>query len=407
MSGPATDGAFFDSEAFLNLRSFESAAAARLSRTAWDYYRSGAWDEATLRQNEAAWARWSVLHRVLVDVSKRRSTTNVLGFPASMPVWIAPTAMQRMCCDEGECDTARAAAAAAVPMVLSSLATRRVEDVCAAAQSVDANGGGTAAHSMLMQIYVAKDRGFTRDLVARCERAGCRGFVLTVDTPVWGVRERDIRNGFRVPDGMRIENLQRPGAPTGHTGRGIGESLGWTIDDSLSWRDLEALCEWTALPVIVKGVCRADDALRSIESGARGVIVSNHGGRQLDGAPATAESLPAVAEAIDGRAAVLVDGGIRRGVDVLRAIALGADAVMIGRPVLWALAVGGEAGVRRMLALLHREIDLAMALAGCPDIASITRDLLMRTPAASMQDDGVDRAPASASAVSDHIDPSV
>lgn len=354
-------------ETLLNLRAFEGAAAARLDPTAWDYYRSGAWDEQTLLQNERAWAQWSILHRVLVDVSARTTATEVLGAPSSMPLWIAPTAMQRMCTPEGECDTARAAAAAGVPMVLSSLSTRTVEDVCRAASG-----------SVFMQIYVAKDRAFTRDLVARCERAGVRGFVLTVDTPVWGVRERDIRNGFRVPDGMRIENLTRPGVPTGHAGRGIGESLGWTIDDSLSWRDLEALCAWTSLPVLVKGVCRADDALRAIDSGARGVIVSNHGGRQLDGAPATAESLPAVAEAIDHRAAVLVDGGIRRGVDLIRALALGAHAVLLGRPILWGLAVAGEAGVRRVLEIMRREFDLAMALSGCAEVEAVSRDLLLR-----------------------------
>jgi len=357
-------------ESLLNLHDFEAAAAVRLDRTAWDYYRSGAWDERTLRENEAAWQRWRVLHRVLVDVSRRTPAASVLGLASAMPVWIAPTAMQRMCSAEGECDTARAAAACGVPMVLSSLATRPVEDVCAAAQGAP----------IIMQIYVAKDRGFTRDLVTRCERAGCRAFVLTVDTPVWGVRERDIRNGFRVPDGLRIENLERPGVPTGHSGRGIGESLGWTIDDGLTWADLGALCEWTSLPVLVKGVCRPDDALRAIDVGARGVIVSNHGGRQLDGAPPTAESLPDVAEAIAGRAAVLVDGGIRRGVDVLRAIALGADAVLVGRPILWGLAVAGEAGVRRVLDLLRREFELAMALSGCADVESITRDLVSLAP---------------------------
>ncbi len=354
----------------LAVRDFEPLAAEALPRLAWDYYRSGAWDETTLRRNEEAWREWRVHHRVLVDVSTRSTACRAAGIDASFPLWIAPTAMQRMCTGEGECDTARAAAAGGVPMVLSSLSTRRVEDVCAAAGS----------NPVLMQIYVAPDRGFTRELVARAAAAGCRGIVLTVDTPVWGVRERDIRNAFRVPDGMRMENLDRPGAPSGHAGRGIGESLGWTIDASLSWKDLEALCGWTDLPVLVKGVCRDDDAERAVASGAKGVIVSNHGGRQLDGAPATAESLPAVAERLAGRAAVLVDGGIRRGVDLLRARALGADAVLIGRPVLWGLAVAAEAGVRRVLEILRHEFELAMALAGCPDLRSIGRDLVTRGP---------------------------
>lgn len=356
----------------ISLRDLERLAAQRLDPTAWDYYRSGAWDEETLRRNEAAWRAWRVYHRVMVDVSTRSTACLVLGVGASMPIWIAPTAMQCMASREGECDTARAAAGAGVPMVLSSLATRTVEDVCTAARRA----------SVLMQLYISPDRGFTRELVARAERAGCSGFVLTVDTPVWGVRERDIRNGFRVPDGLRIENLTRAGGPSGHAGRGIGESLGWTIDASLSWKDLEALCGWTDRPVLVKGICRADDAEHAISCGARGVIVSNHGGRQLDGAPPTAESLPRVVERVKGRfgsgVPVLVDGGIRRGVDVLRALALGASAVLVGRPVLWGLAAGGEAGVRRMLEILRRELDLAMALAGCPTIESISRDLVRR-----------------------------
>jgi 4-hydroxymandelate oxidase len=200
--------------------------------------------------------------------------------------------------------------------------------------------------------------------------------VLTVDTPKWGTRERDIHNGFRVPDGIRIENLARPGGPTGHSGRGIGESLGWTISESLSWKDLAWLAGRTDLPVLVKGICRDDDALKAIDHGAKGIFVSNHGGRQLDGAPPTAESLPEVAAAVKGRVPVLVDGGIRRGVDLLRALALGADAAAIGRPILWGLGAGGEAGVRRVLEILRDEFDLAMALAGCTSVRDITPDLV-------------------------------
>lgn len=354
----------------LSVADFEPIAATALPPSAWDYFRSGAGDERTLRRNEEAWREWRIFHRVLVDVSKRSTVCRALGIPSAFPLWIAPTAMQCMCCPEGECDTARAAASVGAPMVLSSLSTRSVEDVCAAA--------GTGA--VLMQIYIAADRGFTRELVQRAERAGCRGIVVTVDTPVWGVRERDLRNSFRVPDGLRIENLERAGMPSGHSGRGMGECLGWTIDASLSWRDLEALCSWTSLPVIVKGVCRADDAQLAVQSGAEGVIVSNHGGRQLDGAPATAESLPEIADRIGDCAAVFVDGGIRRGVDLLRARALGASIGLIGRPILWGLAAAGERGVRRVLEILRHEFDLAMALAGCPALESITRDLVRRGP---------------------------
>jgi 4-hydroxymandelate oxidase len=200
--------------------------------------------------------------------------------------------------------------------------------------------------------------------------------MVTVDTPVWGVRERDIHNGFRVPDGLRMANLERPGQPTGHSGRGIGESLGWTIDASLTWKDLELLREAVSIPVLVKGVLRGDDAARAIEHGAAGVVVSNHGGRQLDGAMATANALPEVVQAVAGRAPVIVDGGIRRGTDILRALAMGAAAVQVGRPVLWGLAVGGADGVERVLRILMDEFSIAMALAGCASVGSIRRDLI-------------------------------
>jgi 4-hydroxymandelate oxidase len=215
-----------------------------------------------------------------------------------------------------------------------------------------------------------------RELAQRAASAGCDALVLTVDTPVWGIRERDIRNHFRVPDGMRIVHLERPGGPTGHAGRGIHEALAWTIDASLTWRDFEWLRDATALPVMLKGICRAEDAARGVDLGAAAVLVSNHGGRQLDGAPATVEALPHCVDAVAGRVPVLVDGGVRRGTDVLRALALGAQAVCVGRPVLWGLAAGGEAGVARALAILQHELDVSLALAGCAGVADVTADLL-------------------------------
>jgi 4-hydroxymandelate oxidase len=215
-----------------------------------------------------------------------------------------------------------------------------------------------------------------RALAQRAQAAGCDALVLTVDTPVWGIRERDIRNHFRVPDGMRIVHLERPGGPTGHAGRGIHEALSWTIDSSLTWDDVAWLRGSTTLPVLLKGICRAEDARRGVEAGAAGILVSNHGGRQLDGAPATVEALPHCVEAVAGRVPVLVDGGVRRGTDVLRARALGAQAVCIGRPVLWGLACAGEPGVDRVLAILRQELDVAMALTGCASVGEITADLL-------------------------------
>jgi 4-hydroxymandelate oxidase len=268
---------------------------------------------------------------------------------------------------EGEVATVRGAGACGVPMVLSSLSTCTVEEVAAAATA-----------PLWMQIYVSQDRGFTRSLAQRAQAAGCRAIMVTVDTPVWGVRERDIRNGFRVPDGMRMANLERPGMPTGHAGRGIGEALGWTIDAALTWKDLEQLRSSVDIPVLVKGVLRGDDAVRAIDHGASGVVVSNHGGRQLDGALPTAEALPEVVAAVAGRAPVIVDGGVRRGIDMLRALAMGAAAVQVGRPVLWGLAADGARGVSRVLEMLRAEFSLAMALSGSPSVAQITPDLLHR-----------------------------
>jgi len=358
----------FDPARFLNVQELAELAERRIPKVAWDYYRSGSWGEHTLRWNVEAWERLRIRHRVLVDVARRDLRTRLFGSELAFPLLAAPTALQKMAHPDGEAATARACAAAGIPMVLSNLASMTVEEVRAAA------GNATT----WMQIYIGQDRGFTRELAERARVAGCAALVLTVDTPRWGTRERDIHNGFRVPDGIEVANLARPGrdGPTGHAGRGIAEALGWTIDASLTWKDLAWLAAETPLPVLVKGVCRADDALRAIDHGARGIVVSNHGGRQLDGAPPTAESLPEVAAAVKGRVPTIVDGGIRRGVDLLRALALGADAAAIGRPILWGLGAGGEAGVARTLELLREEFDLALALAGCRSVAEVTGDLV-------------------------------
>ena len=349
----------------LSVDAFEHEAARRLERLAHDYYRSGSWGEQTVHANVEAWTRLWLRPRCMVDVQRRDASITLLGERLPSPLLVAPTALHRMAHDEGEVATARGAGACGVPMVLSSLSTCTVESVTRATRG-----------PVWMQIYISQDRGFTRSLAQRAEAAGCRALMVTVDTPVWGVRERDIHNGFRVPDGMRMANLERPGQPTGHTGRGIGEALGWTIDASLTWKDLEMLREAVQVPILVKGVLRGDDAVQAIEHGAAGVVVSNHGGRQLDGALPTASALPEVVQAVAGRVPVLVDGGIRRGTDMLRAIALGASAVQVGRPVLWGLATAGAEGVERVLRILMDEFSLAMALAGCADVASIRRDLV-------------------------------
>ncbi len=357
-----------DLDSLVNLRDVEARAAAKLPRPVFDYYASGACDQVTLGENQAAFARIAVKPRVLVDVSRRDLSTTVLGQPVSFPVLIAPTAFQQLAHPKGEVATARAAAASGTLMVLSTLATCSIEEVAKAA-------GGP----LWFQLYVYKDRGATRALVERAEAAGCTALVLTVDAPVLGRREADIRNRFRLPDGLTLKNLEAAGLdrlPDTTTGSGLAAYFADQLDPALTWRDVEWLRSLTALPLLVKGLLRADDAVRAAESGAAGVIVSNHGGRQLDTVPATITVLPEIADALAERIEVLVDGGIRRGTDVLKALALGASAVLVGRPILWGLAVGGERGVARVLALLRAELDQAMALCGCRSVAEITKDLL-------------------------------
>ncbi len=356
--------------AIFQIDEFEHAARARLDPMAFAYFVGGAGRELTLERNRAAWDALSIWYRVMVDVSRRSTATTLLDLPLSFPLLAAPTALHKMAHPEGELATVRACGEAGIPMVLSSLSTTSVEEVCAAATA-----------PVLFQMYIGPDRGFVRELVNRVERAGCRAIQLTVDAPVWGLREREMRSGFHVPPHLRIVNLERidpQGAtgPTGHTGVGISETLGWTISPNLSWKDLEWLCSLTTLPVIVKGLCRADDALTAVRSGARGIVVSNHGGRQLDGAPSTADALPRIAQAVASRVPVIVDGGIRQGVDILRALALGATAVQIGRPILWGLACAGQPGVKRVIDILASDFDRSMALAGCATVAAVTRDLL-------------------------------
>lgn len=354
----------------LNLLDYERVAAARLDPMAYDYFRGGADDEVTLHQNRAAYDRIALRYRVLVDVSSRDLSTTVLGRRHALPIITAPTAFAAMAHPEGELAVARAAAAMGVTMTLSTLASRSIEDVAAAAVA-----------PRWFQLYVYKDREATRALVARAAAAGYEALLLTVDAPLLGRRERDVRNRFRLPDGMTAANLASAGMgglPPEARDSGLSAYFASMLDQSLSWRDLDWLASISPLPVLVKGVARDDDALRALDHGAAGIVVSNHGGRQLDTSLPTIEALPEVAAAVAGRAAVLVDGGIRRGTDIVKALALGADAVLLGRPILWGLAAAGEDGVRRVLEMLRDELDLAMALCGCPSLASVTPDLVRR-----------------------------
>jgi 4-hydroxymandelate oxidase len=352
----------------LNLFELEALAHAKLTKNAFDYYASGAHDEITLRENIAAWQRLVVHYRTLVDVGTRDASTTALGRRVSMPVLIAPTAFHKMAHPDGELATARAAGAAGTIMILSSLSNTAVEDVVKAASG-----------PIWFQLYVYKDRKATEAVVARAEAAGCEALVLTVDAPFLGTRERDVRNRFALPSGLSVENM----VPSGYGGlarpaadSGLAAYVAELLDPSMSWKDLAWLESITKLPILVKGVVRADDARRAVENGASGIVVSNHGGRQLDTSPATADVLGRIADAVAGRCEIYVDGGVRRGTDVIKALALGARAVLIGRPVLWSLAIDGQRGVETVLGMLKKEIDLAMALAGCASVADATRDLL-------------------------------
>jgi 4-hydroxymandelate oxidase len=294
--------------------------------------------------------------------------TTVLGEPVSMPILIAPTALPGLAHPEGEIAKTKAAGSARTIITLATLSTSSIEEAMA-----------VATGPVWFQLYVFKDREISASLVQRAEAAGCKAVVLTVDVPVLGKRERDVRNRFTLPEHLSLKNLLPSGCqelPKSLAGSGLAAYVASLFDATLTWKDIEWLARVTKLPVLVKGILRADDALRAVDHGASGIIVSNHGARQLDTAPATISVLPEIVDAVAGAVEVYVDGGIRRGTDVLKAMAYGARAVLVGRPILWGLAVGGETGVKSVLEMLRQEFDLAMALSGCPTLSSITRDLI-------------------------------
>ena len=356
-----------DSPSLLSVHDYHRAARAKLPKGVLDYYEGGALDEITLRENSAGWERLKLYYHVLAGVGRRDLGTTVLGQPISLPIGVAPTAFQKLACAAGEIATANAATAARTLFILSSFSNTAMESVLL-----------RAATPRWFQLYIYKDRVITEELVRRAEAAGAEAIVVTVDAPGLGTRERDMRNSFRLPDDLALENL----VPLGKgnfpkvTGSGLAAYVRENFKSDLKFEDLDWLCACTRLPIIVKGVCRGDDARRAAEHGAKAVVVSNHGGRQLDTAPATCEVLPCVAAAVGDGCEVYVDGGIRRGSDVLKAIALGARAVLIGRPILWGLCVGGEQGAINVLEILRRELDEAMLLCGCTKVNDINRSLL-------------------------------
>ena len=358
--------------AILNLAELEAKAHTCLDRMALDYFRSGSEDERTLTRNQSAFAEWEIHYRVLAGVDERDTRIELFGQQYASPIGLAPTAFQRLAHPEGERATAEACAEHQTLMTLSTLSTTPLEEV------VEAAGG-----RLWFQLYVYRDRDATKALIQRAEAAGCNAIVLTVDAPVIGRRERDIRNQFQLPDGMIACNMTAVGLDKVQSDSDASALAGYVadqLDAGLTWSDLDWLQSITSLPILVKGIVRSDDALRAIQHGAAGIIVSNHGGRQLDTAPATIDVLPAIAETIQNRCPILLDGGIRRGTDVLKALALGADAVLLGRPLLWGLAVGGRHGVEHMLKLITNELDVAMALSGCRTVDDISRDLVQRRP---------------------------
>ncbi len=355
----------------INLFEYQTLANQQLPQMARDYYASGAWDEITLRDNRAAFERYKLRPRMMVDVSQRDLSTQIFGQALPLPILVAPMAFQCLAHPEGEVATAKAAAQLGSVMVLSTLATKSIEEVASVRKQTP----------QWFQLYVHRDRGLTRALVERAYTVGFTALCLTVDTPFVGRRERDMRNQFTLPPGMKLANLAtlKDLEIPHRTGEsGLFAYFAEQIDPALTWRDVAWLQSLSPLPVVVKGILRGDDALRAVEHGARAVIVSNHGGRQLDGVIASIDALSEVVTAVGDRADVLVDGGVRRGTDILKALALGAKAVLLGRPVLWGLAVGGEVGVEHLIELLRDELDLAMALSGCTKLQDIDPSLVVR-----------------------------
>jgi isopentenyl diphosphate isomerase/L-lactate dehydrogenase-like FMN-dependent dehydrogenase len=352
----------------INVADYERLAEEALEPGAHGYFAGGAGDERTLRDNVEAFRRWRLVPRVLVDVSEVSAATTVLGTDVSMPILVAPVAFQRMANEGGEPAMASAAAAAGTVMCLSTLATARPSEVAAVA-----SGG-----RRWMQLYSFKDRGVTDAIVAEAVDSGFEAIVLTVDAPWIGPRERDLRTGFEIPPDVTIPAMAAARATD--EGVSVRDALG-LVDPSLGWDYLDHLIASFDVPVILKGVLAADDAERAADSGVAGIIVSNHGGRQLDNVLATIDAVGDVADAVGDRIEVFVDGGVRRGTDVMIALARGARAVLVGRPVLWGLAARGEEGARHVLEMLRAETTLALALCGCPTPAEVEGKHVTRAPA--------------------------
>jgi 4-hydroxymandelate oxidase len=352
----------------VNLHELEALARPRLDALAYDYVAGGAGDEHTLRWNVDRWASVRLAPRALVDVGALDSSVEVLGTRLPHPVLLAPVAAHGLYCADAEAATLRGAAAAQALYVQSTMGSLGVEEVGALAAA--------SRQPWWFQLYVQRDRGFTRELVARAEAAGASALVLTVDTPALGARDRDRRMGTPPAAYPNLAGLPDVPDPTPAHQRIYVPR----IDPTSTWSVLTDLATWTSLPIVAKGVLRPDDASRAVAAGVAAIVVSNHGGRNLDTVPATVDALPAVLAAVGATVPVLVDGGVRRGTDVAKALALGARAVLLGRPYVWGLAAYGADGVRLAVDILVTELLQAMALLGAPSVADLTPDLLWPPP---------------------------
>ena len=346
------------------LADFEFLAKAKMPATSWEYVTAGAGDEITVRWNIEAYQRIRLRPRVLVDVSNVDTRVTLLGQEHAFPILLAPASSQKLMHAEGELATARAAGATGTAMVLSSFSSTSLEDVAAVAKS-----------PLWFQLYVQTDRGFTRELVQRAEAGGYRALCLTVDTPIAGARNRESRADVKLSPMPHLKGIAGVGSVSGIPA-GSPDIFKNVFDAAMSWKDVEWLRSFSRIPLILKGVLNPDDADRAALCGVDGIIVSNHGGRNLDTLPATIDALPQVADKVAGRLLVFVDGGIRRGTDVLKALALGANAVFIGRPYLYGLGAAGEVGVSKVISILQREFLMAMMLTGRTSVKSIDRSVI-------------------------------
>jgi len=355
---------------FLNLDEFETAARLLLSPMAHAYFAGGACDQITLRENISFWNTIKLWPRILQGVATPDLTTTLFGHSVALPFFPAPVAMLKLAHPQGELAVAKAMNQLTLPYFASTMATTSLEDVAQETKSTSA----------YFQLYCFKDLALTKSLIQRAEQAGFKGLVVTVDAQSLGKREADIRHEFHLPTPLKLENLDYQSNVALHAAKGSGaERVSAHFDTSLDWKSLEAILADTKLPWAIKGVLHPEDATIAASLGAKAIFISNHGGRQLDGVPTALEVLPMFAKVLKGKTEIFVDGGIRRGTDIIKAILLGANGVLIGKPMVWALTVGGEAGVLKMMRILEDELRLGMCLLGCSSLKNLDDRYLFHT----------------------------